>query len=674
MKKTVKNLITVGICALLGVLAVLFSNMGVISHASAKTYVDEASFLKTTVSDSASRYTLVFNDAGNERGRYISRLLLEIFPQTEKPADLVFTIRMAGKKDGFDYDAPSDLSIARLTDENPIYVTTEVLSLNMENVVSVTVEGLSGTRFSLGDVTIDNSFRWNWYVFFFGVLAGLSVCLVIAPQIFEAFSHFRGKNRPDAGITGKRILTVYLVLSVSFGTLLAFALPENKIGYDEETHLQAVLQMASFPGEMHVSDGVIHQVTVTEFNNPEAQPKGPEEQTEFAENLAADCDYKAGANSNHFYVMANRMPAYFPMAVVMKICKGLSLSWPKILTAVRLANLYVFIALMALAIAVLPRGKMLMAVIGLFPQNLFLGATVSYDPFITGCLCLGIAFLLRILKETEEGKTLSTRNVVFMLVFLLLGCLVKAVYAPLILTALVLPAAAFKNRRQKTITYAAVGIAFALTIFLFIVPTLLAPSASGDVRGGETVSEASQLSVIFGAPFAYAGLLLSQMAKYFREFVCGPDCSTYLGHIVTPFSEFKGYWVPYFVMMLIPAVFGWIRFAAENKAGEKHFLLVPQKLWILLMCFGSAAFVWTAMYVAFTPAGYPTILGVQGRYFIPLLFPLYFALGSDGPADCTCTGPRIATAEQIWYDISMIMVAVMTALSLWTCVISRYCL
>lgn len=672
MKRTVKILIAVGVSALLGVLAVLFSNMSVISHASARTYVGE--FLKTTVADSANRYTLVFNDTGDSRGRYISRLLLEIFPEAEKPCDLVFTVRMAGEKPGYDYDRTSDLSVAHLTDKNPIYVTNEVLDLNMENVVSVTVEGQNGSRFTLGNVTIDNGFRWNWYVFCFGICLGLAICLVAAPGVMELFRLVRSGRRGGESGTMKRLAAVYLLLSLTFGTLLVFALPENKVGNDEETHLQAVLQMASFPGEMHVSGGVVHQVTVTEFNNPDAQPKGPEEQREFAENLAADADYKMGDQSHHFHVMANRMPAYLPMAAVMKICKGLSISWPGILRAVRLANLYVFIALMTFALVILPRGQMLLFVIGLLPQNLFLGATVSYDPFITGCLAVGLAFLFRILEETGEGKPLSVKYAAGMLLFLLLGCLVKAVYAPLILAAFLVPTAAFRNKKSRNIYIGAAAVVFLLTVVLFIVPTLVAPSASGDTRGGETVSEASQLSIILGAPFAYAGLLLSQMAAYFRQYFCGPDCSTLLGHIITPFSEFKGYWVPYFLMMLLPAEFGWIRYAAEKKTGSPHFLNVPRKLWLLFLCFGAAALVWTAMYVAFTPAGWPLILGVQGRYFIPLLFPAYFAFGSDGPVVHTDAAPRIAWAEQIWYDITIITMAVLTAMSLWTCVLSRYCI
>ena len=51
--------------------------------------------------------------------------------------------------------------------------------------------------------------------------------------------------------------------------------------------------------------------------------------------------------------------------------------------------------------------------------------------------------------------------------------------------------------------------------------------------------------------------------------------------------------------------------------------------WILLLCAGVAAMVWVAMYLAFTPVGSDYIQGVQARYYIPLLLPLYLCLCPD---------------------------------------------
>ena len=39
--------------------------------------------------------------------------------------------------------------------------------------------------------------------------------------------------------------------------------------------------------------------------------------------------------------------------------------------------------------------------------------------------------------------------------------------------------------------------------------------------------------------------------------------------------------------------------------------------------FGTAIGIWTSMYIFFTPVGFSGINGVQARYFVPLLIPLY---------------------------------------------------
>ena len=49
---------------------------------------------------------------------------------------------------------------------------------------------------------------------------------------------------------------------------------------------------------------------------------------------------------------------------------------------------------------------------------------------------------------------------------------------------------------------------------------------------------------------------------------------------------------------------------------------VRTKLWVLLLCAGSAFLTILAMALNWTPMSYNYILGVQGRYFLPLLIPV----------------------------------------------------
>lgn len=50
------------------------------------------------------------------------------------------------------------------------------------------------------------------------------------------------------------------------------------------------------------------------------------------------------------------------------------------------------------------------------------------------------------------------------------------------------------------------------------------------------------------------------------------------------------------------------------------------RLWMFLLIAGTAVLIWTSMYIAFTTPGNTYIDGVQGRYYLPLLFPLWLIM------------------------------------------------
>ena len=52
---------------------------------------------------------------------------------------------------------------------------------------------------------------------------------------------------------------------------------------------------------------------------------------------------------------------------------------------------------------------------------------------------------------------------------------------------------------------------------------------------------------------------------------------------------------------------------------EKQYLCIKDKIWIGFICLGSFGLIMLSMLVSFTPFGNESILGVQGRYFLPFL-------------------------------------------------------
>ena len=465
-----------------------------------------------------------------------------------------------------------------------------------------------------------------------------------------------------SGVLIKNPHIAFFFICVLSGLAMTAALPQNKVGNDEETHLQAVMDMAGIPGELHISHTILNSLMVTEYNDPDYQPGTREEMELFDSWLSGTGDYKAGENTPDFYTMPGRMPAYAFMALFVKLAKGLSLSWPAVFLAGRLGNLLLYTALMFLAVRRTPVGKYLLLLIALFPENVFLACTYSYDPFITGCLSLGTAAFLRELFRREG--TADWKNVCLMLLAFFLGCLPKAVYAPLLLMALLLPAAGFRRKGGSLLYRLAVAGLFCMLLATFILPTVLAPAETGDLRGGAT-SEVSQVGYILSNPVDYALVLISQMIRWIPQCFFGPDCTTFMGHLVSGYTEFKGYWPVYLLLLAAVVLLGGDRPEDGEEASSARAFRLPERAWILLTAGASAVLIWTSMYVAFTEPGAREIAGVQGRYFIPLMYPLYLLPAHRG---------KLVRVPDICYHLIVGILAGALALTVWTTVLSRFCL
>lgn len=650
--KKYKFITAVILSLLLGAVCAVSTSFDVLSKKSdVSSYINDSG-VKTVLLKEPGHVSVIFSDDGDTPGRFINKLEAVLYPREEKPLRLRIIVST---------DDGGGINETVLSDVNPLYVGREVIDISRDNVVSVDIIS-EDQAFSVGDVRIDNSFSFNVYLFITGTLLSLAILLTACFYTEEDPVKFVRKS--------------FLTLSMCLGTALITALPAGKTGYDEETHIQAVLQLSSFPlNELHISNGLLNQVTVTEYNNPEALPKGEAERAEYEKRLSGDADYKSGSVNPYFYVMPNRVPSYLPMAAALKAGKFLNLPWTVLLRLARFANLLFYTALIYAALWVLPDGHVLMAAMALFPGNLFTASTVSYDPAVTGFLFLGTAFFLRLLLSEYEKRQAFIRDSVLMAACFLIGCLPKAVYAPLMLTALLIPLRKQGDRRKKRIYAAFVIGAFLLTVLLFIAPTVLSPSETGDTRGGGDVSEQSQIGFILGNPLRYAVILLRQMISWIPQTMLGPDCTTFMGHIVNGSTVWKGYWIPCLIIMLVPAVPGlieWVRNAVNKKKTADGELKVYERLWILFMCFGASVLIWTAMYVAFTPPGSETIGGVQGRYFAPLLFAVYFALGYKIPAFPKKV--RLVVNGRMCYYILMTVCGAVTALQILRAAVLPLCI
>lgn len=450
---------------------------------------------------------------------------------------------------------------------------------------------------------------------------------------------------------GKHLEIGFGAACLSIGILMIAALPVSKVGYDEETHLLRSMEIASMPWGMNVSPAAWAKMIPSLSDWPENQPGSREEKALIEEFFNREGDYKNGNIHPDFTTPALSIPAYGGQALVLKICKGLGIPFGIMIRLGRLGNLLVYAAVMFFAIKKTPVGKAVMTVVGLFPTSIFMACVYSYDPAVTAWIYLSMACLLKEIL-TPEAK-LSWKSYGLILVSFVLGCSAKAVYAPMILIGLLLPASKFQDKRQGTVMRLGFILVLLGLLSTFVLPVLLAPKVTGDLRGGDT-SEIGQMSYVLGNFIAYIQILLRNIFHQLPEFVLGKDIFSVQGHLAAGgFTWLTGVLVVYTV-------------TTDTRTTAPERLSGWQKLWIFLMLGGAVLLVWTSMYISYTEPGKVIIAGVQGRYYMPVLFLFYMLFNSRAV---------IARIENMWYHTGVLAVSSFILLAtMWQTVITACCL
>ena len=107
-----------------------------------------------------------------------------------------------------------------------------------------------------------------------------------------------------------------------------------------------------------------------------------------------------------------------------------------------------------------------------------------------------------------------------MIACFVLGCLPKAVYAPLILSGLFLGKDKFYSKRDEYVFKGSIIIAFLALMASFVLPALNPSNDMSDSRGSKTDS-GQQMKYILGQPIAYAIVWLKNVLKTFQEYIMG---------------------------------------------------------------------------------------------------------------------------------------------------------
>ena len=269
---------------------------------------------------------------------------------------------------------------------------------------------------------------------------------------------------------------------------------------------------------------------------------------------------------------------------------------------------------MTVAVAIVPIGKRLLSVMAVLPTMIFTSTVYTYDITVNVCIIIGLCIFIKEVLDAETFFSNKWRIIYF--ASMIIGCMPKAVYAPLVLNVFFLPKDKFKSSKDEKIFKIVSVLVFLVLMSTFVLPTLLSSNVEGDTRGGNT-SVTTQMSYVLGQPIAYAIVLLKNVGHTFVSYVLKDsfDSFAYCGNVTMPFA---------FSALLV----GTALTDTYSKKREKS-LSVKTRIVAMLSILATIVLIWTALYLSFTEVGETRIAGVQARYYLPFLFLFYLCFRTD---------------------------------------------
>ena len=306
---------------------------------------------------------------------------------------------------------------------------------------------------------------------------------------------------------------------------------------------------------------------------------------------------------------------YFVSACSITVGRLLGLGTIQLLFFGRVINLLCFVFMVYLAIRIIPCGKDIVFFVGLTPMTLQLGASYSYDMFIISSSLLICALTLHLLKREVDRKYYWMLGV--LLVLCILFAPVKG-FAYWMLACI--PIFLVTNKDTPKMIRIIVGAVMAIILIMFIFGKLLSVGANGDTSKYLEYcnEEAYSLGALLESPKLIFELIYTTLYTYGGWYIdsCIADSLGWLELTVPRLGLYLLY-IALFLSMI-------------KKENEVILLSNKSKVGLGAMCLFTIAFIFAGMLLGWTPVSSKAILGVQGRYFIPIILPLLLCFKGEG--------------------------------------------
>lgn len=437
-------------------------------------------------------------------------------------------------------------------------------------------------------------FRYDYYALQLpgnNVFANVTYTVVIIMAIIFYYVLTRFKNI--------KIERLYLLIVIPVGIMYCIANPLGKIP-DEDQHARKAYMVSKgvFFAEKNEEGEAIGMI---DSKLPSIANRKTSSYEEYWNKLN-----ESNPNGEKLmkYSMATYAPiCHIPQALGMIVTRLFGANIVVQCYAGRICNFFTTITLIYFAIKLIPFKKKVVMFLGLLPIIISQCASLSSDALTLGSCIFFISYILY-LKYDSNKKMIDKKDIGILLITSIVISLCKIVYVPLCILLFTLPKDKFKSNKVDKI--AKIGI-FIIAFVINIVWLIYASTFLNEVNPG--VNSGEQVKYIVTHPISYC-LILFRTAHIYNQTFIMSLCGEGLGH----FNSQASVLFTFPCLILFTAMF----IVDDDKQNRVEFTIIERIVYTLIFII-IVLLVYTSLYVAWTPVRSSIILGVQSRYFLPVI-------------------------------------------------------
>ena len=392
---------------------------------------------------------------------------------------------------------------------------------------------------------------------------------------------------------------VYIVVLALLGILYMIFLPPFRVS-DEYRHFNRA-----------------YEVTMGQIISKSEAPRGSqvlaEGETKYATVLAnRDINMQTDREKEDNAVASGYSPvSYLPASIGIFIARFFTENLLVLVYVARISSFLCTLWILYQAVKYMPFGKNLFIAITLLPISIQEFVTVSSDSLVIALTLAMISFTFYERKTAREDPeaSMSWQEIAAMFLMAIMLGQCKYIYVFLSAIYLWIPKERFAGMKRKIAYAASLIVVTGLTMAMWLLATNVVKLGGSVSQTVGTSDRAGNLLHVLAGTISYN----------WKIFIASATADS-LGDLDIHPSKLL---VVLFVLLLIYIIF------AENKKTEE--LTLPLRLsFIGLACLELAALLFTFIHEGYVNEEFHAVIGIQGRYFIPMMAPMSIGISLTG--------------------------------------------